>query len=250
MDGLAGVRTIEDQLIARDSVLFPEIEGDIRHTAVGAVFNAGGRKLEVFNVNRTAIERSLGVDLVYFHEELNAWTLIQYKMMERATDAPERTAVYRPDSDASFAKEQTRMAAFRTNTPDAWQTSDSPKTYRLCGDGFFYKLCPRIQLEVLSESLLPGLYMPRLYMESVLSDMHQGGVTRVLSYDNVPRHITNTLFAQLVRDGWIGTRGISSVEVAKILRLGLQEGKSVVAAVSRPVGVPSKPAETLALLGL
>lgn len=249
MDGLTGVRTIEDQLIARDSVLFPEIDGSIRHTAVGAVFNSGGRKLEVFNVNRTAIEKSLGVDLIYYHEELDAWTLTQYKMMERAVDAPERAAVYRPDSDGSFAKEQARMVAFRTVTPNAWSTADKPGTYRLCGDGFFYKLCSRIQLEVLSESLLPGLYLPRLYMESILSDMSQTGVKRVLTYDNVDRHITNTLFAQLVRDGWIGTRGISSAQIADIVKFGLEQGKAYVIALGRPAGAPSKPAETLALLG-
>lgn len=41
LDGLAGVRTIEDQLIARDATSFPQAEGR-RTTLLGAVFSTGG----------------------------------------------------------------------------------------------------------------------------------------------------------------------------------------------------------------
>ena len=77
LDGLAGVRTVEDQLIARDAAKFPSADS-IRHTVVGAVFRVGGRKLEVFNVNRTPVESAIGVDLVYFNDSYKSWTLVQY----------------------------------------------------------------------------------------------------------------------------------------------------------------------------
>lgn len=100
LDGLAGVRTVEDQLIARDAASFPEADL-AQPTVVGAVFSVAGRKLEVFNVNRTGVEHAIGVDMLYFHEEFDAWTMVQYKPMERSAGASDRSAIYRPD--AAFA---------------------------------------------------------------------------------------------------------------------------------------------------
>jgi hypothetical protein len=117
LDGLAGVRTIEDQLIARDAASFPEADGR-RTTLLGAVFSTGGRKLEVFNVNRSSVEHAFGVDLLYYHEEFDAWTMVQYKSMEREDDDSDRTAVYRPD--ARFDAELARMVGFRQAFADRW----------------------------------------------------------------------------------------------------------------------------------
>jgi hypothetical protein len=112
LDGLPGVRTIEDQLIAGDAGA-----AGARLTVVGAVFAVGERKLEVFNVNRTAVENSLGVDLLYWHEAFDAWTLVQYKSMEKTGDSSSQSAVYRPD--ASFDAELEPMRAFRAAQPDS-----------------------------------------------------------------------------------------------------------------------------------
>lgn len=249
LDGLAGVRTIEDQIIARDATVFPEAE-EVRHTVVGAVFSVGGRELEVFNVNRTAVEASLGVDLLYWHEALNAWTLVQYKSMERTDDGGERSVGYRPD--ASFNAELARMQAFRTSQPDSWATLDGPAAYRLCGDGFFFKMCSRVQLEVLSEGLLPGMYLPRQFLEATLASSATKGPRggRVITFENTQRHINNTLFAELVRDGWVGTRGVSSTQVASIVRKALSSGRAVVIARSRPADVAADPAQTLTIFGV
>jgi hypothetical protein len=245
LDGLAGVRTIEDQLISRDAASFLGASS-IRNAVVGAVFFVGGRKLEVFNVNRTEIEKSLGVDLVYWNESLDAWTLVQYKSMKNGAG----TAVYRPDSD--FDKELARMQAFRARSPDTWNVSDGTKAYRLCGDGFYFKFCSKIQLEVLSEGLLPGMYLARQYTEALLIDTAARGPKngRVVSYENTDRHISNTLFAELVRDGWIGTRGVSSDQVKGVIQNGLSDGRAVVVARSRPVAAAADREQTLSVLGI
>jgi len=249
LEGLEGVRTIEDQLIARDAAVFPGA-GQVRHTVLGAVFGVGDRKLEVFNVNRSAIERSLGVDLLYFNEAFDAWTLIQYKSMERPTGAAERLPFYRPDE--SFNNELARMKAFRDATPDAWTMSDGLSSYRLCGDGFYFKLCSRVQLEVLSDTLLPGMYLSRQVVEAALIDPatvgERGG--RIITFENTKRHISNTLFADLLRDGWIGTRGVSSARIGQIVRDGLVAGRAIVLARSRPSLATANPTETLMVLGL
>lgn len=249
LDGLRGVRTIEDQLIARDAAVFPETNG-IRHTVVGAVFSVGRRKLEVFNVNRTAVETSLGVDLLYWNEPFDAWALVQYKSMEKTNTHNQPSAAYRPD--AAFDEELGRMHAFRASQPDFWETPNNPTSYRLCGDGFFFKICSRVQLEVLSESLLPGMYFPRLFVEAVLASPATKGPRggSLITFDNTERHISNTLFAELVRDGWIGTRCVSSEQVASIVRNKLTSGQAIVLARSRPPADDANPNHTLAVLDI
>lgn len=249
LDGLDGVRTIEDQLIARDTATLPGAE-ERRLTAVGAVFSVGGRTLEVFNLNRTRVEHATGADLLYFHEQLNAWTLIQYKSMEREDGAPDKNAIYRPDT--TFDSELQRMVDFREQTPDAWASQDGVNAYRLCGDGFFFKFCSRIQLEVLSDTLLPGMYLPREFLASVLDDPklrgERGG--RVVTFENTSRHLTNTLFAELLRDGWIGTRGVSSEKIARIVRDALVANRSMSIARARPIGIEANLEETLQQIGV
>jgi hypothetical protein len=249
LDGIDGVRTIEDQLIARDAAVFPEA-AQIRHTVTGAVFALGARNLEVFNVNRTAIETSLGVDLIYWNEPFNAWTLVQYKSMERGSDANDASAAYRPDS--SFADGLARMRDFRSTYPDTFGVGDGSAAYRLAGDGFFFKLCSRVQLEVLSQALLPGMYLSREFVEALLVDPATVGPRggRSLTFENTQRHISNTLFAELVRDGWVGTRGASSSRVAEVLRASLTARRAVVLARSRPAGAAAHPDETLTTLDI
>jgi hypothetical protein len=249
LDGLSGVRTIEDHLIARDASVFPDADA-IQATVVGAIFSSGDCKLEVFNVNRTAVEHALGVDLLYFHEEFDAWTMLQYKSMDRPDDAHERSAVYRPDG--RFDAELERMIAFRNATADRWQIADGKSAYRLSGDGFFFKFCSRVQLEVLSESLLPGMYLAREHIQAILADPAAHGPRggRQITFENAGRHLSNTLFAELLRDGWIGTRTLASAQVAQIVRDCLDGDRAVVLARARRPGEPADVPQPLASLGL
>lgn len=249
LDGLAGIRTIEDQLIARDVSTFPGKQA-VRPTVLGAVFGLADQKLEVFNVNRTAIENALGVDLLYWNESFDAWTLIQYKAMEPAGSVDAKEAVYRPD--AAFDDAMTKMDAFKTRWPDDWQPPKHATQYRLCGDGFYFKLCSRVQLEVLSEALLPGMYLPRQFiraaLESSTTQGPQGG--RFITFENTGRHINNTVFAGLVKDGWIGTRGVSSSAITELVREALKADRSLVVARARPRRAATNLRDTMATLDL
>lgn len=249
LDGLQGVKTIEDQLIARDAAAFP---GALRtrHTVVGAVFSIGGRTLEVFNVNRAAVETSLGVDLIYWNQTFDAWTLVQYKLMEKSARDKDEISTYRPDE--AFDDDLRRMKEFRVRCPDSFSAEDGQGAYRLAGDGFFFKFCSRVRLEVLSEALLPGMYLSREFVEALLTDPKAQGPRggRAITFENARRHLTNTMFAELVRDGWIGTRGVSSSHVAAIVRERLTAGRAMVVARSRHLGSAPNPDETLGTLGL
>lgn len=245
LDGLRGVRTIEDQIIAHDTAAFPGVDAT-RFTSIGAVFHVGNRSLEVFNFNRTRVEHATGADLLYFNQRHDAWTLVQYKSMERDESSSEKEAIYRPDE--TFDKEILQMNSFRDETPDVWTPIEGTKGYRLSGDGFVFKFCSRVQLEVLSETLMPGMYLPREYLIALLEDPDARGERggRLVSFKNTGRHITNSLFSDLLRDGWIGTRGVSSKRVADIVRKAVEAGRSVTFARSRPEGDAPNPMQTLA----
>lgn len=245
LDGLSGVRTIEDQIIAHDSAAFPGAEAS-KFTAIGAVFRVGNRSLEVFNFNRTRVEHATGADLLYFNQRHNAWTLVQYKSMERNESSREKEAIYRPDK--TFDKEIEQMNGFREETPDTWAPTEGTIGYRLSGDGFFFKFCSRVQLEVLSEALMPGMYLPREYLIALLEDPNSRGEHggRLVSFKNTGRHITNSLFSDLLRYGWIGTRGVSSERIADIVRKAVEAGRSVTLARARPEGDAPNPMQTLA----
>jgi len=249
LDNLPGVHVIEDQLIARDAAAFPGSDA-VRPTTVGAVFSSGNRKLEVFNVNRTAVEHALGVDLLYFHEAFDAWTMVQYKSMECAHDAPENSAIYRPDD--RFYAELARMTAFRSTVVDHWQVSDGKTAYRLSGEGFFFKFCPRIRLKESSEALLSGMYLAQEHVQAILADPAASGPKggKQITFENTGRYLNNTLFADLLRDGWIGTRTVSSARIAQIVRDSLSAKRSIVLARERRTGEPANVEQTLADLNL
>jgi hypothetical protein len=243
LDGLDGVRTIEDHFIAHDASGFPEATRK-ESTIVGTVFQLGNRMVEVMNVNRTGIENALGVDLIYYNEQFGAWTMLQYKALEG--HAP---AGFRPN--AQFDAELRRMLRFRRKHRDRWKQRDDLTGYRLCGDGFYFKFCSRIQLEILSPGLLPGMYLPRPYLQALLRSQGTGSRGgRFLTEENAGRHISNTLFATLVRDAWIGTRGLSSRKIAQLVSLSLDAGRSVVIGRGRAEGKASDLDETRSLLDL
>ncbi len=243
LDGLEGVRTIEDHHIAHDARIFPEATGQ-RVTAIGTVFELGNRSVEVMNVNRTRIETTIGVDLIYYNEQFGAWTMLQYKAMEGHSPG-----AFRPNTQ--FTSELERMVHFRRKHRDRWKTKDDIARYRLCGDGFYFKFCWRIQLEILSPGLLPGMYLPRPYLQTLLRSQATGSRGgKLLTEENVSRHISNTLFAALVRDAWIGTRGLSSKKIARLVSLSLNAGRSVVIGRGRPEGRAPDLDETRSLLHL
>ena len=85
----------EDPMVVHDAGVFGDWEV-VRRSAVGSVeFTSGGRSLTVINVNRNAIEKTLGVDLIYYHEFFHAFVLVQYKRMHKAGAG----WLYRPDGN-------------------------------------------------------------------------------------------------------------------------------------------------------
>lgn len=51
-----------------------------------------------------------------------------------------------------------------------------------------------------------------------------------MSYETVPRHITNDMFVALVRGGWVGSLGATTKGLTDIVLAGLNDGHSVTVA--------------------
>lgn len=232
--GIQRAHLTEEQMLAHDTKFFPGAE-TIPHQ-IGATFKTADRTLSVFYFNRTSVERSLGIDLIYYNHQFAAYTLVQYKRMSKEKqheDRPE-TWIFRPSGDRNFEKEMVRMQKFREENPDQWREDRSWREYRLNGDGFFFKFCPSITLQVLSPDLIRGYYLPREYAESLLrSEITKGSKGgRLLSFENIQRHLNNSDFTGLVQAGWIGTRDKSTSLISEIIQDALDKKKSVIFAKS------------------
>lgn len=237
LNGLTGSRLTEEQMLAHDSKVFPGAKAV--PTQIGATFTIGERRLSVVYLNRTSVEKSLGIDLIYYNHQFDAYTLVQYKRMgkEKLSKNDPDTWVFRPSGDRNFEAEVVRMQKFRKENPDEWSKDHSWKEYRLNGDGFFFKFCPSVTLQVLSADLIRGCYLPREYAESLLrSEVTKGSRGgKLLSFENVQRHLNNSEFTGLVRDGWIGTRDKSTTLISEVIQNALDKERAVIFASSSEV---------------
>jgi hypothetical protein len=235
--GLERARLFEDSAIANDVQYFGNWRA-IRRNVVGAIEFHGNRQVvTVINVNRTGVERSTGVDLVYYHHQHAAYTMVQYKRMRRAAaEGAYETAEYRPRSDRSLRRELRRMAALNRDVPRARRLAG----FRLHQGAAFLKLCPPLHLDPTSADLIRGMYLPLEFFELLLgSDQARGrrGGVRI-TFQSAGRHLNNTQFIELVQSGWVGSHDLATQRIHRLIRGGIDAGRSVLLAWSRALYPP------------
>ena len=207
LSGVTQKRPYEDRVIRSDLYKLPGHEMLERLDGLeGAVFEQGDRRLTVLLADRNDIETQTGADLLYFNETFGSWVLVQYKMMDRrGTGRPS----YSPDARTArqIARMEALLAALRDGEPNA-----SCEGYRLSENPLYFKLCDRLLFDPRDEGLSRGMYLPLDYWRLLVTDDRTAsrGATRVLRYDNVGRHLSNTEFVTLVSGGWIGTSIVQS----------------------------------------
>lgn len=228
LTGLDEFRLLEDRMIDFDATVFGEWVRESSSLVGLATFQQRGRKLTIVNVNRTDVEHALGVDLVYYNHHFDAYVLVQYKRMRQHSTAGHE---YRPDDQ--LEKELERMRSLSRSATAAC----SPSDYRLNDSGMFLKLCPSTSRSLEPSGLIRGMYLPLEYWDLALASDLTLGVRggRVVTFDNIGRHMSNSLFVELVGSGWIGSRGLTSANIAEIVRSSLSVNKSVMLAEARRV---------------
>lgn len=228
LQGLSRARLREDTMLFHDARVLPGWK-EIEKYNVGATeFEKEGRKLTVMNVNRTRVEESLGVDLIYYQHTFDAFILVQYKRMRRGDDGKPS---YRP-SDAAFKAEIARMREFKKVNAAA-AAPKCLKNYRLNNECFYFKLCDEVTFSPYSKDLIGGMYLPLEYWDLLQGSPavrgRNGGL--VFSYKTVKRYLTNTGFIGLMQESWIGSCGGHSKALSKLIHGLLDESHSVILAV-------------------
>jgi len=221
--------TPEDPAIFHDSLSFLNAKA-VSSPSGALTLTEGATTLTVVNVNRQALETTLGADLIYINETTESMVLVQYKMMsDRLANRP----VFRPSSDANIAKELGRMRKIEPG-----KDSGTPADFRLDGHAGYLKLCsPIVKARQHDTRPTAGMYLPLALWDAILTTPEvrgpKGGVA--VGYHNVDRYLRNTQFAELVRDGWIGTRTANTRELTELVVDALDGGRSVTAAAASGV---------------
>jgi hypothetical protein len=76
------------------------------------------------------------------------------------------------------------------------------------------------------------MYIPLAFWKALHAspDMKGPRGGTAIGYHNLDRWLTNTLFADLVAEAWIGTSGAATEQIAELIRSSLRLGKSAVIA--------------------
>lgn len=239
LKGLSAATIREDTMVHHDSVSFGEWRPQ-RHDRIGSVTLVKDKEmLTILNVNRTPIEETLGVDLIYYHHKYRSYTLVQYKRMKtekrpyvgngEEIEMTRDVWVYRPFLDPSYKKEIARMKEFQKQLPRK-DNGQSLPNYRLNDQAFYFKLCPNEQINPNSTDMIRGMYFPLDYWNRLLSSTQTCGPKggKQVTYQNSGRYLTNTFFVNLVQSGWIGTREITSKTLNNLINEILSSGRAIV----------------------
>ncbi|MBD3671997.1 MAG: hypothetical protein HUJ26_00600 [Planctomycetaceae bacterium] len=164
-------------------------------------FSHAGRRVYLHKVDRTKIERFLGVDLIYNFLDEKRLVFVQYKCQKAG-------GKYYVSGDDSHDEEVTRMHAI-PGSLDCFNYSESAiSDFRLCRCPIFIKLCKR---EIPDSHDIPvGVYYP-LCIWCGLVQFRTG-----MSVSDQP-HLNNHQFQKFVRNGLIGSTASQSLEIEKHL---------------------------------
>jgi hypothetical protein len=204
------------------------------HRSGRSKFIQGDRTLDVVYANRNPLERTLGVDLIYYNVYYQLFALVQYKLMTSSGTEATPKFGYRPDKQ--FDQELIRMNDFANHFASQAQCK-SERDFRWNNDGFFFKLVPNQSFMIGSDELSPGMYIPREYMNVLLDSENVRGPRNGIQIDpdNVERHLSNTDFVNAINKGWLGTNGTTSEMLEKIVKHYLETGKALIIATEQRI---------------
>lgn len=230
---LATVRLQEDAVIEHDARAIPGWRLAKSDITGRAFFEKRGERLEVVTANKRPLERLVGVDLIYFNRTQNSLVMVQYKMMEPEERQRRRVMIgsyayneldeqeWLVPIDTQFRDELARMTTF-----DKDLAPDGP--YRLNSSAFFIKLVKRYASTEAASILLSLGHLNQLIADGQLTGK-RGGLR--ISYRSLGGHYLRTdPFVDLVRSGYIGTRGTTTKHFSALIDAALNGGRAVVAA--------------------
>lgn len=201
----------EDILVTRDMERFDGILGrPARRNARGVVIPLrNGGRLTVLNTNKRDLETTKGSDLIYYQPDRHCGILVQYKRMSQD---PDGGWTYRGDDQLAAQLDSMRALKLPTEPATVGQ-------YRLSVQPHYLKIVRPSDYDGQSTELMKGLYLPLDLVDLMhrsSADTTAAGNLRITWDDErwpTQRHLNNTDFTQLFRDGWIGSHGTTSDEI-------------------------------------
>jgi hypothetical protein len=241
--GLANIRLVEDAVIEHDARWIPGWTLNESDVTGRALFFRGDEQLEVFTANKRPLEALFGVDLIYLNLKQRALVMVQYKMLEAAGGRPRSGNLMDPHEDGpnsaswngsigekawiarvdtQFLEEINRMKKFEKDlSPDG--------TYRLNAEIFFFKFVRRHSALEAAGILLSLGHLKHLLKRDEMKGP-RGGLR--LDFESLQGHYLRCdPFVELVRSGYIGSRGATTDHLETLLREVLLRGNGVVAAI-------------------
>jgi hypothetical protein len=228
---LASVRLLEDAIIEHDARWVPGFDMTNSDVTGRATFVNRTGRLEIITANKRPLERLLGVDLIYFNQPHGALVMLQYKMMEKIAATGRSPNVtgegWFVAIDSQFRDELARMRRF-----DVELGSSGP--YRLNPGAFFVKMVKR---EASTSS--SGIIITLAHLDDLMSRGRLAGPRGGLriSYEDLAGHYLRAEgFVELVRSGYIGTRGATTEHLKALIDAALTGRRGVVAAIQSAFG--------------
>ncbi|MDQ2848495.1 MAG: hypothetical protein M3Y77_19610 [Actinomycetota bacterium] len=135
LGGMPATPALEDHLIAHDIDRFSDWLSLPNSDVAWRAYESRGRRMFVMNANRTPVERTLGVDVVYWNEQEKAFVLVQYKKMTRVQHGKNNRHqdIFRPDRNlAAELKRMTAIDAFCETQHGDFRLLPTPCWLKLC----------------------------------------------------------------------------------------------------------------------
>lgn len=222
LKGITSTKLREDQMIINDFKYFKDWEIINEFNNNVHVFSDGINKVSVMNANRTPIETTIGVDLFYYNHIFKNYIFVQYKRLTKSGNQYN----YNIKSDSSFIKEIERMSTFESYHINDDDYKTDIIDYRISDEMFYFKFC-RDEQDILTKDLSKGMYLPKSYIESYINNTKN----KSISYEMVDRYLNNTMFIDMVKTGFFGSKFRDSQGISNLLNSIIASGKSLIIAV-------------------
>lgn len=236
---IATVRVLEDAAIEHDARWMAGWRLADSDLTGRATFARRDERLDVFTANKRPLEELFGVDLIYLNNARGALVMVQYKMLE--SEGPARRSMASKLSEDDEADEQRWIVRINDQFTDElsrmrrFDRDLAPNgPYRLNSGAFFFKLVRRNAATTSAGILLSLGHLDHLMGGGELSGP-AGGLR--ICYQSLDGHyLRSDGFVELVRSGYIGTRGATTDHMQALIEASLRGGKAVVAAIRTALG--------------
>jgi hypothetical protein len=216
-------RLSEEQVLRWDAARFPGMAALAQFRPDVRTFESGRRRLDLIFAHREPLEKLTGADFIYYTTTFRAYVLVQYKLLETI----ENREIYRINDHMRQQIQQMRQYVPAPATPA--QHAD-PLNFRLGHEACYWKFVSRHADLEGDQNLIPGHYLPLGLLEtSVTTGVRDG---QLIVPEELPRKLSNTDFATLVRDAWIGTAADASHSLESLIGQTLEGHRGLTVAIA------------------